>query len=77
MLLVFEHVGTLVVRIYALSGNVFAQLVPMLIKLTNVDPAPLTHFGPRVAGVTDVGPFSVRQAHAVSIGVQTWSRPGR
>ena len=76
MSLISEHVGARVVCIYALGRNVFAQLVPMLIKLTNVFLAPIAHFWPGVAGVTDVRPFWIRQAHAVSIEVQTWSEPG-
>ena len=67
MSFISEHVGALVVTVYALGGNVLAQLVPILIKLTNVNDTPVTHFLPVMAGVADVGPFWIRQAHAVSI----------
>ena len=67
MSLISKHVGALVVRIDALCSDILAQFIPFLIKLANVDGTPVAHLLPVMAGVADVGPFRIRQAHAVSI----------
>jgi hypothetical protein len=60
MPLISEHVGALVVCIYALGSNVFAQLVPLLIKYSNVSFTPALYFRIRVAGIAHIGPVWVR-----------------
>ena len=67
MSLVTEHISALVVRIDTLCRNILTQLVPFTIKLTNVDLAPITNFWPWVAGVTDIRPLRIGQAHPGSI----------
>ena len=67
MSLISEHVSALVVRIDALRRYVLAQLVPISIKVANVDGTPVAHALPIVAGITYIWPFWIRQAHAVSI----------
>ena len=75
MFLTFKHISTLVVRIDALCRNIFAQFIPSLIKITNVDGTSVTHFLPRVTGIADVRPIRIRQLHPGSTWVWTWSRP--
>ena len=70
---VSEHVSAFVVRIDALRRDILAQFIPSLIKISDIDGTPVTHFLPVMAGVADVRPFWIRQVHVASTVVQTWS----